>query len=125
MVVSATGCGQGAWSGSSNSKSGPRTAHSHACRCDVQLFQMHTVVMGAPSATMAAAESRLQQCQATPAHGVPHRRKCIRRSRTASVKSGRYWAMRWTIPHASKACRHHFSHTPNLEGIHRLLVLRS
>ena len=71
MVTPATGCGHEAWSRSSNSQSGPGTAYSHACRCDVHQFQMHTAEMGAPTATMAAAESRLQQCQPTPTMVYP------------------------------------------------------
>ena len=98
MVTPVTGCGQGAWCGRLNSQSGPGTAYSHACRCDVHLFQMHTAEMGAPSATMAVAESRLQQCQMTPTHGVPHSKQCMRRSSSASEKSGTYWALRHTTP---------------------------
>ena len=55
---------------------------------------MHTEVMGALSATMAAVTSRLEPCQMTPAHGVPHKRRCIQRSSSTFEKSGRYWALR-------------------------------
>ena len=123
MVMPATGCSQGASSGCSNSRCGLGMAYSHACRRKVHLFNMHTSVMGAPSATMAAGESCLQQCQVTAAHGVPHKSKCMRRCTSASEKSGRYRALRCTTAHASRLSRHRCAHTPSLAGIHRFLVL--
>ena len=86
---------------------------------------MHTAVMEALSATMAAAKSRLEQYHVTPAHGVPHSRKCIRCSSSAAEKSARYWVLLYMIPHANRACRHRSAHNPSPTGIQSLLVLRS